>query len=158
MKAAVLTAVDAPFELRDVPDAAPQDGEELVHVRAAGINFLDILTIGAKGMVQAVVVVTAPLELRRARGGDKVDARSARLVSEEEKVRRADFSFVNDGPLSALKHLVGLLANDSHNPPLAAGEIVTTGTLTRAYPVTRGETWTTTLHDLPLDGIEIRFV
>jgi len=43
LKAAVLPAVDAPFELRDVPDPVPQDGEVLVRVRAAGINFLDVL-------------------------------------------------------------------------------------------------------------------
>ena len=43
MKAAVLPAVDAPFELRDAPDPVPQDGEALVRVRAAGINFLDVL-------------------------------------------------------------------------------------------------------------------
>jgi NADPH2:quinone reductase len=40
MRAAVLTAVDAPFELRDVPEP---EGEALVRVRAAGINFIDIL-------------------------------------------------------------------------------------------------------------------
>jgi NADPH:quinone reductase len=43
LKAAVLPAVDAPFELREVPDPVPQEGEALVRVRAAGINFLDIL-------------------------------------------------------------------------------------------------------------------
>jgi len=43
LKAAVLPAVDAPFELREVPDPVPQDGEVLVRVRAAGINFLDVL-------------------------------------------------------------------------------------------------------------------
>jgi NADPH:quinone reductase len=43
LKAAVLSAVEAPFELREVDDPAPQDGEALVRVRAAGINFLDIL-------------------------------------------------------------------------------------------------------------------
>jgi NADPH:quinone reductase len=43
LKAAVLPAVDAEFELRDVPDPIPGDGEALVRVRAAGINFLDIL-------------------------------------------------------------------------------------------------------------------
>jgi NADPH2:quinone reductase len=43
LKAAVLPAVDAPFELREVADPAPEDGEALVRVRAAGINFLDIL-------------------------------------------------------------------------------------------------------------------
>src|SRR5215212_2217615 len=44
-------------------------------------------------------------------------------------------SNVLGGPLSALRHLVEVLANDPVNPPLAAGEIVTTGTLTRAFPV-----------------------
>jgi NADPH2:quinone reductase len=43
LRAAVLPAVDAPFELRDTADPVPDDGEALVRVRAAGINFLDIL-------------------------------------------------------------------------------------------------------------------
>lgn len=43
MRAAVLPAVGAPFELREVPDPVRQEGEALVRVRAAGINFLDIL-------------------------------------------------------------------------------------------------------------------
>jgi NADPH2:quinone reductase len=43
LKAAVLPAVGGAFELRDVPDPVPQDGEALVRVRAAGINFLDVL-------------------------------------------------------------------------------------------------------------------
>jgi NADPH2:quinone reductase len=40
LKAAVLAEVDGPFELRDVPDP---EGEAIVRVRAAGINFLDLL-------------------------------------------------------------------------------------------------------------------
>jgi NADPH2:quinone reductase len=43
LRAAVLTAVDGALELRDVPDPEPADGETLVRVRAAGINFLDLL-------------------------------------------------------------------------------------------------------------------
>jgi NADPH:quinone reductase len=43
LKAAVLPAVDAPFELREVADPVPQEGEALMRVRAAGINFLDVL-------------------------------------------------------------------------------------------------------------------
>jgi 2-oxo-3-hexenedioate decarboxylase len=64
---------------------------------------------------------------------------------------------VLDGPLLALRHLVDLLAADPVNPPLAAGEIVTTGTLTRAFPVVAGETWTTELTGVPLEGARIRF-
>jgi 2-oxo-3-hexenedioate decarboxylase len=36
-----------------------------------------------------------------------------------------------------------MVARDQVNPPLAAGEIVTTKTLRRALPVSGGETWTT---------------
>jgi 2-oxo-3-hexenedioate decarboxylase len=64
---------------------------------------------------------------------------------------------VLDGPLSALRHLIDVLATDSNNPPLAAGEIVTTGTLTRAYPVNPGETWSTSISGIPLAGLSIHF-
>lgn len=64
---------------------------------------------------------------------------------------------VLDGPLSALRHLVELLARDPDNPPLAAGEIVSTGTLTRAFPVKTGETWTTKLKGIDLEGVGLRF-
>jgi 2-oxo-3-hexenedioate decarboxylase len=66
-------------------------------------------------------------------------------------------SNVLGGPLSALRHLVEVLASDPVNPPLVAGEIVTTGTLTRAFPVATGETWATELTGIALDGIAIRF-
>lgn len=65
---------------------------------------------------------------------------------------------VLDGPVSALRRLVELLAADPTNPTLAAGEIVTTGTLTRAFPVAAGEAWTTELAGIPLEGARIRFV
>jgi 2-oxo-3-hexenedioate decarboxylase len=64
---------------------------------------------------------------------------------------------VLDGPLLALRHLIEVLAQDGTNPPLGAGEIVTTGTLTRALPVRAGETWTTRLTGVPLDGVGVRF-
>jgi len=64
---------------------------------------------------------------------------------------------VLDSRIRALGHLVELLAQDSVNPPLAAGEIVSTGTLTRALPVAPGETWRTRLRGVSLAGIELRF-
>lgn len=66
-------------------------------------------------------------------------------------------SNVLDGPLSALRHLVEALARDPASPPLAAGEIITTGTLTRALDIAPGETWATTLDGIPLGGIEVHF-
>jgi 2-oxo-3-hexenedioate decarboxylase len=61
------------------------------------------------------------------------------------------------GPLSALRHLVAVLADDPVNPPLASGEIVTTGTLTRAFPVAPSQTWSTALTGITLDGAAVRF-
>jgi 2-oxo-3-hexenedioate decarboxylase len=65
---------------------------------------------------------------------------------------------VLDGPLFALRHLAETLAQDPQSPALAAGEIVTTGTLTRAFPVAAGEEWSTKLTGIPLEGARIRFV
>ena len=64
---------------------------------------------------------------------------------------------VLDSPLEALAFLVGVLARQPDAPPLAAGEIVSTGTLTDAHPVTAGETWSTSFAGLPLAGLELRF-
>jgi dephospho-CoA kinase len=52
-----------------------------------------------------VVVVTAPPEVRETRRG-AVAEREDRLVPEEEKVRRADFCYVNDGSLEELDAFV----------------------------------------------------
>jgi 2-oxo-3-hexenedioate decarboxylase len=64
---------------------------------------------------------------------------------------------VLDGPVSALKHFIDLLAKDGENEPLAAGEIITTGTVTKAWPVASGEVWQTKLRGIKLPGIEIGF-
>ena len=61
------------------------------------------------------------------------------------------------GPVSALRHLVDILVRDQVNPPLEAREIVTTGTLTRAFPVSVGESWATELRGVALGGICVRF-
>lgn len=66
-------------------------------------------------------------------------------------------SNVLEGPISVVRHVVDLLARDPDNPPLAAGEIISTGTLTRALPVKAGETWTTKLKGIALKGVSLQF-
>jgi 2-oxo-3-hexenedioate decarboxylase len=58
-------------------------------------------------------------------------------------------------PLIALAHLAGVLAQQSQFEPLAAGEIVTTGTLTAAMPIRPGETWVSSYEGVPLTGIAL---
>ena len=61
-------------------------------------------------------------------------------------------------PLTSLGYLVDLLQRQPQAPPLAAGEIVTTGVLTDAHPVAAGETWHTELAGLPLHGLTVVFL
>jgi 2-keto-4-pentenoate hydratase len=72
-------------------------------------------------------------------------------------VDRGAGEIVLGSPLAALGHLVGLLARQPKAPPLAAGEIISTGTLTDAHPVAPGETWSTEIRGLPLPGLRVRF-
>ena len=59
--------------------------------------------------------------------------------------------------LLSLAFLVEILAGQKDAPPLAAGEIISTGTLTDAYAVKPGETWSTDLHGFAVRGMEIAF-
>jgi len=49
------------------------------------------------------------------------------------------------------------LAAQSRFAPVQAGEIVTTGTLTAALPVSPGQTWTTVIEGIDLSGLSITF-
>ncbi len=79
------------------------------------------------------------------------------LKKKETIVDRGMAENVLGSPLLALAHLVEVLAKQPQSPPLAAGEIVTTGTLTDAHPVAPGETWTTEICGLPMPGLEVVF-
>jgi dephospho-CoA kinase len=61
---------------------------------------------GAESRFDAVVVVTAPRELRAERAGERLDEREQRLIPDAEKVERADFAYVNDGTLDDLDAFV----------------------------------------------------
>jgi dephospho-CoA kinase len=68
---------------------------------ALAVNEVPLLyEAGAESRFDAVVVITAPRGVRAERR--QLDEREERLIPEEEKVRRADFSYVNDGSLDAL--------------------------------------------------------
>ena len=60
-------------------------------------------------------------------------------------------------PALALAHLVRVLATQPQFAPLAPGEIVTTGTLTDAWPISPGETWASDYGTLGIGGVTITF-
>lgn len=74
---------------------------------ALAVNEVPLLyEAGAEGRFDAVVVITAPRELRVERAGERVDEREGRLLPEQEKLDRADFAYVNDGSLDELDGFV----------------------------------------------------
>jgi len=59
------------------------------------------------------------------------------------------------GPLTALRHFVRGHAATESDLKIRSGDIVTTGTVTRAFPVKPGESWSTRLEGLPLRGMKL---
>lgn len=60
-------------------------------------------------------------------------------------------------PATALVFLADVLAQQPQFEPLAADEIITTGTLTAALPIQPGESWSSEYRGLPVTGIQIVF-
>ena len=62
--------------------------------------------VGGETRFDRVVVITAPEKLREQRANVTLKGRSERLIPDREKVKRADFSYVNTGGLEALDAFV----------------------------------------------------
>ena len=62
--------------------------------------------VGGEGRFDAVVVVTAPPEVRGARTEVAAEEREPRLLPDSVKVAKADFAYVNDGSLERLDDFV----------------------------------------------------
>lgn len=66
-------------------------------------------------------------------------------------------SNVLGSPIKALRHLVELLAKQTLHPQIMPGEVITTGTLTKALPINDGDVWDTHLRGIDLKGYRVRF-
>ena len=133
-------------------------GFEIVQSIFPGWKFSAADTIAANGMHGALLIGPRhPFAPRAAQWQRTLPAFQIELNCGGPLIDLGHAENVLGGPLSALRHLVGLLANDPLNPPLASGEIVSTGTLTKAMPVTAGEVWSAAPAGIALDEIRVRF-
>ncbi len=71
---------------------------------------------GSEASFDAVVVVTAPENVRRRRTKVPLEQRSGRLIDDEEKVKRADYAYVNDGSRRKLEQFVASVLDDLRAP------------------------------------------
>lgn len=132
-------------------------GFEIVQSIFPGWRFAIPDCIAGGGM-HGALVVGPRLAVRadeRDRLFDTLPAFGITLRRNGEEADTGKGANVLDSPLRALKHLVAVLGADDLNPPLRAGELVTTGTLTRAFPVAAGEKWSTTLSGIDLPGLAV---
>jgi 2-oxo-3-hexenedioate decarboxylase len=134
-------------------------GFEIVQSHFADWKFQAADCTAAFGL-HAALVVGVPCAVDAA----NYDAIVERLPAFRATLRKADVvvdtgvgANVLDSPALAVAHLASVLAQHPRHPPLAAGEIVTTGTITDAWPVSPGETWSSDYGELPLRGITLTF-
>ena len=72
-----------------------------------------------------------------------------------EEVDRGKGSIVLDGPLDALRTWVDAMHIQTPQWRIAAGDIVTTGTITDAWPLAAGEQWESVLSEPRLPGLTL---
>lgn len=158
------------FGLKAAPTAAMDDdalaacidwlalGYEVVQSPFPAWKFQPADTVAANALHGALLIgerhAFAP---RAAEWKRELASFTAQLFCNDALIDSGGGAAVLDSPLLAFRHLVGMLANDPHNPPLAAGEIISTGTLTKAFPVHAGETWRTEVAGIPLTGVTLQF-
>jgi 2-keto-4-pentenoate hydratase len=87
----------------------------------------------------------------------KLRAFTITLSRDDGRTVRGGGANVLDTPLLAFAHLAERLATQARFAPVQAGEIVTTGTLTAALPVSPRQRWTTVLDGIDLPGLSITF-
>jgi 2-oxo-3-hexenedioate decarboxylase len=133
-------------------------GYEVVQCIFPGWKFAAADTVAANGVHGALLIGQRhPVAGRETDWKRDLATFEVELCCDGKLMQRGGGALVLDSPLAALRHLVGLLAGDPYNPPLRAGEIISTGTLTLAMPVKPGERWTTKATGIPLEDISIQF-
>ena len=146
---------DAEYLLSCVEWMAP--GFEIVQCHFPGWNFTAADCTAAFGLHGALVVGRRTVLNDQTRG---VIARAlptfeARLSVGGSVVDQGIGANVLGSPALALGYLARTVAGQPRSAPLAPGEIITTGTLTDAWPIRSGETWQSDYGSLGLDGLKV---
>ncbi len=89
---------------------------------------------------------------------DMLAGASASLSCDDVLVAAGFGSDVSESPVHALWHLHQMVSAQPQFKPLAAGEIISTGTWTDAYPIKAGQTWVSAFSGISLSGLTLSFV
>ena len=126
---------------------------EIVQSHCPGWKFAAADTIADGGLHGRLVLgVPVPLESLGPDPADRLARLAMVLRCDGEEVETGSGSNVLGSPLAALAHLAALVPGE-----LRTGEIVTTGTLTAAYPIRPGQRWTADPRGIDLQALLVAF-
>ena len=130
-------------------------GFEIVHTHCADWRFKLVDTVAdfalhGRLFVGKRVPISAFADPAKELAAIHVD-----LHEDGKRIDQGDATIVLDGPLTALRLWVDAMAAQPHAWPIAAGDIVTTGTITDAAPMRPGHRFHTVLSDPRLPGMAI---
>jgi 2-oxo-3-hexenedioate decarboxylase len=133
-------------------------GFEIVQCPFADWDFKAVDAIAAYA-VHGLLVIGEPAAVAGIEDcAEKLRSFTVTLARNGEQVAVGGGEQVLGSPLLAFAHLAEVLAHQTRFPPIQAGEVVTTGTLTNLFPLTAGERWSTTLEGIDLPGISVTLV
>ena len=130
-------------------------GFEIVHTHFAGWRFQAPDTVADFGLHGRLLVgprVAPGLFVSLA---DELAAIQLQLLRDDQMVDEGQGRAVLGGPLTALGVWVDAMLAQPHGWPIMAGDAVTTGTLTDAWPMVPGQAWQTRLSDPRLPGLRL---
>ena len=133
-------------------------GVEIVHTHYDGWHFGGAAdTVADFGLHGRLLVgPRVPVAGWPGLAGD-LTALTMRLSQGAEVVDEGHGALVLGGPMQALQHWLQAMAVQCPVQTVRAGDVVTTGTLTDAWPVAPGQTWHTAPGDARLPGLHLSF-
>jgi 2-oxo-3-hexenedioate decarboxylase len=131
-------------------------GCEIVQTHFDGWRFTAPDTVADFGLHGRLLVGAKVSMSRFSHAAHELAALQVQLLRDGVVVDHGLGDIVLGGPLSALRLWVDAMHAQPHAWTIVAGDIVTTGTITDAWPLVPGETWSTRLSDARLPGLELQ--
>jgi 2-keto-4-pentenoate hydratase len=130
-------------------------GFEIVHTHFEGWRFTAADTVADFALHGRLVVgPRLPVQDWAALAED-LAALQVELLRDGKAVDRGQGAIVLDGPLNALRLWIDAMAEHTPGWPIRPADMVTTGTITDAWPLLPGQRWSTTLSDARLTPLTL---
>ena len=131
-------------------------GVEVVHTHFEGWRFEAADTVADFALHGRLLVGPRVAASRFDDLGSELAALRVELSRDGTMVEAGDASIVLDGPLNALRLWLAEMCIESPTWRVEPGDVVTTGTITDAWPLAPGQRWQTRLSDTRLAGLLLR--